>query len=162
MQKAFLCGCVFTLKSNKLQALSNGSGLCKYVECCFKSTETEGLLGMGVQDSHLDFHTAPELSTNMLVWAYIIKLSYMSFLFFFLKKRKRTGPFTLSILVFPPENWWWFFRNFKLYLHHRNINLSLHHRFIPRISGIRHPVSVTAGATASFSLSQCYLKSRES
>ena len=142
--------------------MSNGSGLCKYVECCFTSTETEGLLGMGAQDGHLDFRTAPELSTNMLVWAYIIKLYYMSFLFFFLKRRKRTGPFTLSILVFPPGNWWWFFRNFKLYLHHRNINLSLHHRFIPRISGIRHPVSVTAGATASLSPSQSYLKSRES
>ena len=35
------------------------------------TTETKGLLRMGAQDSHLDFHTAPELSTNMLVWAYI-------------------------------------------------------------------------------------------
>ena len=25
------------------------------------STETAGLLGTGAQDSHLDFHTAPEL-----------------------------------------------------------------------------------------------------
>ena len=31
------------------------------VECCFTSTETVGLLGMGAQDGHLDFHTAPEL-----------------------------------------------------------------------------------------------------
>ena len=31
------------------------------VECCFTSTETVGLLGTGAQDSHLDFHTAPEL-----------------------------------------------------------------------------------------------------
>ena len=27
------------------------------VECCFKSTETIGLLGMGAQDGHLDFYT---------------------------------------------------------------------------------------------------------
>ena len=33
----------------------------KLVECCFTSTETVGLLGTGAQDSHLDFHTAPEL-----------------------------------------------------------------------------------------------------
>ena len=31
------------------------------LKCCFTSTETVGLLGMGAQDSHLDFHTAPEL-----------------------------------------------------------------------------------------------------
>ena len=30
-------------------------------ECCFTSTETIGLLGMGARDSHLNFHTAPEL-----------------------------------------------------------------------------------------------------
>ena len=29
--------------------------------CGFTSTETEGLLGTGAQDVHLDFHTAPEL-----------------------------------------------------------------------------------------------------
>ena len=34
------------------------------VECCFTSTETVGLLGMGAQDIHLNFHTAPELSTQ--------------------------------------------------------------------------------------------------
>ena len=28
---------------------------------CFTSTETLGLFGMGAQDGHLDFHTAPEL-----------------------------------------------------------------------------------------------------
>ena len=40
------------------------------VECClmvvwvsFTSTETEGLLGTGARDSHLDFNTAPELWT---------------------------------------------------------------------------------------------------
>ena len=32
-----------------------------WVECCFTSTETVGLLGTGDQDGHLDFHTAPEL-----------------------------------------------------------------------------------------------------
>ena len=31
------------------------------LKCCFTSTETVGLLGMGAQDSRLDFHTAPEL-----------------------------------------------------------------------------------------------------
>ena len=31
------------------------------LKCCFTSTETIGLLGMGAQDVHLDFHTAPEL-----------------------------------------------------------------------------------------------------
>ena len=31
------------------------------VECCFTSTETVGLLRTGAQDSHHDFHTAPEL-----------------------------------------------------------------------------------------------------
>ena len=30
-------------------------------ECSFTSTETVGLLGTGVQDIHLDFHTAPGL-----------------------------------------------------------------------------------------------------
>ena len=30
------------------------------VQCCFTFTETEGLLGTGAQDVHLDFHTAPE------------------------------------------------------------------------------------------------------
>ena len=33
----------------------------KLLKCCFTSTETVGLLGMGAQDGHLDFHTAPEL-----------------------------------------------------------------------------------------------------
>ena len=38
------------------------SWLCETVllECCFTSTETVGLLRTGAQDSHLDFHTAPE------------------------------------------------------------------------------------------------------
>ena len=31
------------------------------LKCCFTSTETVGLSGTGAQDSHLDFHTAPEL-----------------------------------------------------------------------------------------------------
>ena len=30
------------------------------MKCCFRSTETIGLLGMGAQDGQLDFHTAPE------------------------------------------------------------------------------------------------------
>ena len=32
-----------------------------WLKCCFTSTETVGLLGMGAQDIHLDLHTAPEL-----------------------------------------------------------------------------------------------------
>ena len=35
------------------------------VECCFTSTETVGLLGMGAQDGHLGFHTALEAGTIM-------------------------------------------------------------------------------------------------
>ena len=31
------------------------------LKCYFMSTETIGLLGMGAQDVHLDFHIAPEL-----------------------------------------------------------------------------------------------------
>ena len=34
---------------------------CCWLKCCYTSTETEGLLGTGAQDSHLNFHTAPEL-----------------------------------------------------------------------------------------------------
>ena len=37
------------------------------LKCCFRSTETVGLLGTGAQDVHLDFHTAPELS-NFQCW----------------------------------------------------------------------------------------------
>ena len=33
----------------------------EHVKCCFTSTETVGLLRIGAQDGHLDFHTAPEL-----------------------------------------------------------------------------------------------------
>ena len=35
------------------------------LKCCFTSTETVGLLGMGAQDVHLDFHTAPELCPSL-------------------------------------------------------------------------------------------------
>ena len=31
------------------------------LKCCFTPTETVSCLGMGVQDVHLDFHTAPGL-----------------------------------------------------------------------------------------------------
>ena len=37
------------------------------LKCCFRSTETVGLLGTGAQDVHLDFHTPPELS-NFQCW----------------------------------------------------------------------------------------------
>ena len=43
------------------------------LKCCFTSTETAGLLGTGAQDSHLDFHTAPELSMSggvYVPWVY--------------------------------------------------------------------------------------------
>ena len=43
------------------------------LKCCFTSTETVGLLGTGAQDSHLDFHTAPEF------WA-ISKTEFFSLL----------------------------------------------------------------------------------
>ena len=36
------------------------------MKCCFTSTETVGLLGTGDQDSHLDFHTAPELCNDIM------------------------------------------------------------------------------------------------
>ena len=37
------------------------------LKCCFTSTETVGLLGMGALDVHLDFHTAPELCCKPVV-----------------------------------------------------------------------------------------------
>ena len=37
------------------------ASLLMLLKCCVMSTETVGLLGMGAQDGHLDFHTAPEL-----------------------------------------------------------------------------------------------------
>ena len=43
---------VFRAIINFLVNLSNGRQL---AECCFTSTETEGLLGTGAQDGHLDF-----------------------------------------------------------------------------------------------------------
>ena len=43
------------------------------VECCFTSTETVGLLGTGAQDGHLDFDTAPDLSTCDLELSSIIR-----------------------------------------------------------------------------------------
>ena len=41
-------------------AYSSGNSIL-LLKCCFTSTETVGLLGMGAQDGHLDFHTPPEL-----------------------------------------------------------------------------------------------------
>ena len=40
----------------------------RLLKCCFTSTETVGLLGVGAQDVHLVFHTAPELSVS-LAWS---------------------------------------------------------------------------------------------
>ena len=56
----------------KTAITERGSSYCHYyhfvqiltimmVKCCFTSTETVGLYGMGAQDGHLDFHTASEL-----------------------------------------------------------------------------------------------------
>ena len=40
----------------------DGNTVCAIrVECRFRSTETVGIIRAGVQDGHLDFHTAPEL-----------------------------------------------------------------------------------------------------
>ena len=39
------------------------------LKCCFTSTETIGLLGMGAQDVHHDFHTAPELCILSTSWS---------------------------------------------------------------------------------------------
>ena len=44
------------------------------LKCCFTSTETVGLLGTGVQDVHLGFHTAPEFFANNNVFN-----SYLSY-----------------------------------------------------------------------------------
>ena len=41
------------------------------IECCFTSTETIGLFGTGAQDSHLDFHTAPELCVCVCALTYM-------------------------------------------------------------------------------------------
>ena len=40
-----------------------------WLKCSFTSTETVGLLGTGVQDVHLDCHTAPELCGSRVVLA---------------------------------------------------------------------------------------------
>ena len=40
------------------------------VQCCLTSTETIGLLGMGAQDGHLDFYTAPNSDETMMVLDY--------------------------------------------------------------------------------------------
>ena len=59
---------VFRLISQKFpqRCLQNSSNV-RPVECCFTSTKTVGLLGMGAQDSHLDCHTASKLCTLLLV-----------------------------------------------------------------------------------------------
>ena len=44
-----------------------------YVECCFTSTETVGLLGTGAQSGHLDFHTAPELLSDAWTQPYFCR-----------------------------------------------------------------------------------------
>ena len=36
------------------------------LKCCFTSTDTIGILGMGAQDGHLDFHATPELCLALL------------------------------------------------------------------------------------------------
>ena len=60
----------FCFFSSEYLELQNERQLCgfkvdfiaaNWLKCCFTSTKTVGLLGTGVQDGHLDFHTAPEL-----------------------------------------------------------------------------------------------------
>ena len=52
---------ILTEKKNEKKKMNSIILMEKKVECCFTSTETVGLLGMGALDGHLDFHTAPEL-----------------------------------------------------------------------------------------------------
>ena len=47
-----------------------------WLKCCFMSTETVGLLGTGVQDVHLGFHTAPEWEFMNLVFTSMPDESY--------------------------------------------------------------------------------------
>ena len=54
-------GWFFHLAVFAVGCVCKGEPVFYLVECCFTSTETEGLLGTGAQDVHLDFHTAPEL-----------------------------------------------------------------------------------------------------
>ena len=49
----------------------------------YMTTETTGLLGMGVQDGHLNFHTAPEFSvsqSNQSVLFYTLAVHQPSFM----------------------------------------------------------------------------------
>ena len=46
----------------------------KLLKSCFTSTETVRLLGMGAQDGHLDFHTAPEFSGRYVASTVLLKL----------------------------------------------------------------------------------------
>ena len=55
----YLLTWLFSLSSRVTPVILN-----ELTECCFKSTETVGLLGTEAQDVHLDFHTAPELGLN--------------------------------------------------------------------------------------------------
>ena len=63
--------------TQRLESSGQGSGACSavacrgldvvvVVECCFTSPETVGLLETGAQDGHLDFHTAPELCSDVV------------------------------------------------------------------------------------------------
>ena len=54
------CSYYYTIIYNYMDE-EDSSKISWLVECCFTSTETIGLLGMGSQDSHLNFHTVPEL-----------------------------------------------------------------------------------------------------
>ena len=52
-----------------------------WLKCCFTSTKTIDLLGMGTQDIYLDFHTAPELwSVSFILVATVCSLYFFKFL----------------------------------------------------------------------------------
>ena len=53
--KPFLGVCIIVMWWEVLHCFQS------FLKCCFTSTETVGLLGTGVQDVHLHFHTVPEL-----------------------------------------------------------------------------------------------------
>ena len=65
---SLLCQQVKLLFSDSCRSDSpRGTLLLLLLKCCFTSTETVGLLGMGALDVHLDFHTAPELCCKPVV-----------------------------------------------------------------------------------------------
>ena len=73
------------------------------VERCFTSTETVGLLGMGAQDGHLDFHAAPELCLMFSVGpnTYSVGLSILVLSVGPSRLMRSVGPSILALSVGP-------------------------------------------------------------